>query len=123
MCGIAGAWIFGGGRTADLDAQAGAMAATLVHRGPDDSGVWSEGCTGIALGFSRLSILDLSPTGHQPMASADGRFVIVFNGEIYNFQDLRAELLAAGCRFRGGSDTEVLLEHFVRRGVPATLRR
>ncbi|PYT13286.1 MAG: hypothetical protein DMF51_11255 [Acidobacteria bacterium] len=83
------------------------MAQRLAHRGPDDSGLYVDQQVGFA--FRRLSILDLSPTGHQPMASEDGQLVIVFNGEIYNYVELRDELRAAGFCFRSTSDTEVLL--------------
>src|SRR5712691_2660415 len=99
------------------------MADTLSHRGPDDSGVWADATTGIALGFRRLAILDLSPTGHQPMCSSDGRYVAVFNGEIYNYRDLRVELEQCGAHFRGTSDTEVLLEGASRWGAEATIPR
>ena len=68
------------------------MSDRISHRGPDDSGIWIDEQNGVALGFRRLAILDLTPTGHQPMPSADGRYFIVFNGEIYNFQSLRDEL-------------------------------
>jgi asparagine synthase (glutamine-hydrolysing) len=86
-----------------------AMAATLRHRGPDDAGAWTDAEAGVALGFRRLSIIDLSAQGHQPMLSASGRWVIVYNGEIYNFRNLRKELEGTGARFKGGSDTEVVL--------------
>jgi asparagine synthase (glutamine-hydrolysing) len=99
------------------------MAATLIHRGPDDGGSWVDPTCGVALGHRRLSILDLSPEGHQPMRSADGRFVVVFNGEIYNFLELREELESDGRVFRGTSDTEVLLEGFSRWGFPQTLTK
>jgi len=78
------------------------MTATLVHRGPDDSGVWVDEYAGIALGFRRLSILDLTAKGHQPMVSADGRYVLVMNGEVYNYRELRKELIMAGMAFQGG---------------------
>jgi asparagine synthase (glutamine-hydrolysing) len=103
--------------------QARLMADTLRHRGPDDQGVWTDPDAGVALGFRRLSILDLSPTGHQPMSSGDGRYVVVYNGEIYNFQDLREELEKRGAHFRGTSDTEVLLEGCSCWGPEATIPR
>ncbi len=99
------------------------MCATLVHRGPDDGGSWVESASGVALGHRRLAIIDLSPEGHQPMASADNRFVVVFNGEIYNFVELRKELASEGHRFRGHSDTEVLLAAFCEWGFKETLKR
>jgi asparagine synthase (glutamine-hydrolysing) len=123
MCGLTGFWSPEGGEESAMRFTAAGMADTLVHRGPDDAGTWVDGDTGVALAFRRLSILDLSPTGHQPMCSADGRFVVVFNGEIYNFLDLREELESLGDRFRGRSDTEVMLAGFVRWGVGETLRR
>jgi asparagine synthase (glutamine-hydrolysing) len=109
MCGIAGVFVPGGVADAEAQAIVAAMTAVLRHRGPDDSGTWVDSAAGIALGHRRLSILDLSPLGHQPMHSPDGRYVITFNGEIYNFRALRSELTARGHRFRGHSDTEVLL--------------
>ena len=101
------------------------MTAQLHHRGPDDSGTWQDADAGIGLGHTRLSILDLSPEGHQPMHSADGRFVLVFNGEIYNHQALRQELEEAesGIAWRGHSDTEVLLAAIVHWGLEAALKR
>ena len=96
---------------------------TLKHRGPDDAGTWADPGGEAALGFRRLSILDLSPEGHQPMSSADGRYTIAFNGEIYNFAALRHELEAAGVTFRGRSDTEVMLAAMTRWGVAATIPR
>lgn len=95
--------------------------ATLSHRGPDDSGIWVE--DSIGLGFVRLAIIDLSPAGHQPMHSPDGRYVIVFNGEVYNFPDLRRELEAQGETFRGHSDTEVLLRLYQRCGFDECLQK
>src|SRR5690606_30125903 len=91
---------------------------------PDADGHWLDADAGIALGHRRLSILDLSPAGAQPMASRDGRWVIAYNGEIYNFADLRAELEQHGAiAWRGHSDTEILLEAVARWGLEATLRR
>lgn len=101
----------------------GRMADTLRARGPDDSGVWADAEAGVALGFRRLSILDLSSAGHQPMVSASGRHVIVFNGEVYNFAELRAELQANGVVFQSQSDTEVVLEGIAYWGFVPTLRR
>ena len=121
MCGIAGFVDLDGGNAVDAEAVARAMAATLRARGPDDAGAWSDGH--VALGFRRLAIVDLSPLGHQPMASASRRFTIVFNGEIYNHGELRAELAAAGARFRGRSDTEVILAAIEAWGFEATLPR
>ena len=99
------------------------MAAAISHRGPDDEGFFQDPDAPLLLGHRRLSILDLSPEGHQPMMSASGRYTIVFNGEIYNFQDIRAELKAMGIRFRGRSDTEVMLAAFDRWGVVPALKR
>jgi asparagine synthase (glutamine-hydrolysing) len=107
----------------ELEEMAQTMAATLSHRGPDDQGVWTDPDVGLALGHRRLSILDLSPHGHQPMASADGRFVLVFNGEIYNCPMLRRTLEQAGHAFRGHSDTEVMVEAISEWGLSRTLRR
>lgn len=99
------------------------MTGTLVRRGPDDEGFWEDPARGVYLGFRRLSIQDLSEAGHQPMVSASGRFVIVFNGEIYNFPTLRSDLEASGYSFRGHSDTEVLLASAERWGPEAALGR
>ncbi|BAE52824.1 Asparagine synthase [Paramagnetospirillum magneticum AMB-1] len=96
------------------------MAATLVHRGPDDDGAWVDDDAGVALGFRRLAIIDLTPQGHQPMTSHDGRWVISFNGEIYNHADLRARL-GESMAWRGHSDTEVLLEAVSAWGIEAAL--
>jgi asparagine synthase (glutamine-hydrolysing) len=83
------------------------MTGLMARRGPDDAGYWSD--AHCALGFRRLAILDLSPAGHQPMLTSDGRHVLVFNGEIYNFRELRGELESAGVTFRSTGDTEVAL--------------
>ncbi|WP_342315603.1 asparagine synthase (glutamine-hydrolyzing) [Lysobacter sp. FW306-1B-D06B] len=108
---------------ARLDALAGAMGDALAHRGPDDRGVWVDDTAGIALAHRRLSILDLSPLGHQPMASEDRRYVVVYNGEIYNFAELREVLVARGHVFRGHSDTEVLLAAVMEWGVEEAISR
>lgn len=100
-----------------------AAADTLRHRGPDDGATWVDAHAGMALGHRRLSIIDLSPMGHQPMTSADGRFVIAYNGEIYNFRDLRSELEDNGFSFRGRSDTEVLLAVISRWGLMPAIER
>src|SRR5258708_23501190 len=102
------------------------MGNILQHRGPDDAGIWADSAAGIALAHRGLSLLDVPPAGHQPMLSASGRYVIVFNGEIYNFQQLREELEKsnnAPLRFRGHSDTEVLLACFESWDVEPTLSR
>ena len=124
MCGLVG--FLESARSGNGDEAAavlGRMADTIVSRGPDDAGVWADAC-GIGLAHRRLSIVDLSPAGHQPMASAGGRYMIVFNGEIYNHRDLRRELQAAGFTgWRGHSDTETLLAGFVAWGIRATVER
>lgn len=126
MCGVTGFL----NRTADTGAdelrtQVDKMAATLFRRGPDDSNTWVDGAAGIALGFRRLAIIDLTPAGRQPMGSASGRYVIVFNGEIYNFVALRNELGNLGLLpvLHGGSDTEVLLAAIEAFGLDQTLTR
>lgn len=109
MCGLAG--IFSTTHSeSEFHLRAGDMGATLRHRGPDDEGAWIDSESGIALSFRRLAVLDLSPAGHQPMLSGSGRWVLVMNGEIYNHQELRRTLEGKGARFRGTSDTEVLLQ-------------
>jgi len=121
MCGIAGFW----GTAGPDESVARRMADAIVHRGPDDSGVWSQPEKGLALAHRRLSILDLSPAGHQPMASECGRYVIVFNGEIYNHLALREQLGGAtdgDTKWRGHSDTETLLQAFGAWGFAETLR-
>ena len=124
MCGLAGFWHPDSTLPATgLHDAAGRMTDAIVHRGPDDRGTWVDEAAGVALGFRRLAILDLSPAGHQPMSSCDERFVVTFNGEIYNYQDLRAELEGLGARFRGTSDTEVMLAGIERWGPEATFAR
>ncbi|MBM3503959.1 MAG: asparagine synthase (glutamine-hydrolyzing) [Alphaproteobacteria bacterium] len=122
MCGIAGVLDFRRRWTPEqLGRLAQTMADTMVHRGPDDSGVWS--APGVGFGHRRLSIIDLSPTGHQPMIAASGRHVICYNGEVFNADDLKRDLEARGVRFRGHSDTEVILEGCAAWGVEACVRR
>src|SRR4051812_49320126 len=99
------------------------MNRCLSHRGPDSSGVWTNESQSVYLGHLRLAILDLSPTGNQPMHSHDERYVIVFNGEIYNFLELKAVLTSEGVQFRGTSDTEIFLEMIARLGVEVTLKK
>lgn len=111
MCGIAGIAAVPGRQVAPLDR----VCASLGHRGPDDSGVFLDSDYGLV--HTRLAIIDLSPAGAQPMTSADGRYVIVYNGEIYNYQEFRQELVELGCVFRGHSDTEALLEGYARWGA------
>jgi len=124
MCGIAGFWRNSTDQSADwLERTALEMANTLVHRGPDDSGTWVEAEVGVAFGHRRLSIIDMSNAGHQPMISADGRYVITYNGEVYNFRELRKQLEKLGHKFRGHSDTEVMLGSFIQWGVKQSVKR
>src|SRR5712691_10148520 len=124
MCGIAGMIDWRAATSADALRSVGeAMNDTLRHRGPDGSGVWVEAEGGAALCQRRLAIIDLSPGGAQPMRSASGRYVITFNGEIYNYRDIRRELEAGGRSMRSDSDTEVLLEACALWGVEAAIER
>ncbi|MGB4912787.1 MAG: asparagine synthase (glutamine-hydrolyzing) [Candidatus Dechloromonas phosphoritropha] len=125
MCGFTGFLGNDSNAPDNLESVVTSMALAIQHRGPDDAGAWADDDSGIALGHRRLSIIDLSPAGHQPMASAGGRFVIAFNGEIYNHLELRAELAstATAPAWRGHSDTETLLAGFEHWGVEATLTR
>lgn len=126
MCGIAGFWDLQAGTSGEEGlAVARRMADRLTHRGPDDHGVWGDARHGIFLAHRRLAIVDLSAAGHQPMVSTAERFVIVFNGEIYNHRALRAELERSGMApvWRGQSDTEVLLAAFDAWGIELTLRK
>src|SRR5436190_7861455 len=112
MCGIVGVFSRGPLR-ADESAVIERLTDMMVRRGPDDVGYWSDG-RHLAFGFRRLAILDVSQRGHQPMRSQDGRYVLNFNGEVYNFRELRLELEAAGDRFVSTSDTEVVLRALIR---------
>lgn len=124
MCGLTGMLLPSPELSDDtLQALANAMNQALHNRGPDDHGIWSDAQTGIVLAHRRLSILDLSPSGHQPMTSTDDRYVLAYNGEIYDFQTLRRELEASGEQFKGHSDTEVLLAGIARWGLQQTLGR
>ena len=124
MCGITGFWDISK-QTGELQIQQALarMLEPIRHRGPDDSGEWTDATCGIALGFRRLAILDLSPAGHQPMLSADGRYVIIFNGEIYNFNQLRNQLIGLGYSFRGHSDTEIMLASISQWGIQVAVQR
>src|SRR5262245_30027089 len=107
MCGIAG-YVRPSGL---LDAGVlQHMVAAIRHRGPEGDGIWTDAAAGVALGHTRLKILDLSEAAHQPMVSADGSTVLTFNGEIYNYRALRDELIATGASFVSTGDTAVLLE-------------
>lgn len=134
MCGLAGFVDTTRRGVNDLEEMVSRMADAIAHRGPDDSGVWADPATGLALGHRRLSILELSPEGHQPMTSRGGRYVIAFNGEIYNHRALRDELAClhsppssaiqpGAVSWRGHSDTEVMLAAFEHWGVEGALSR
>ena len=120
MCGIAGIV------SAEPESQISAMLKAIEHRGRDDEGVWTSSSINdgqrVCLGHRRLSIIDTSNAGHEPMISHDGRFVITFNGEIYNYRDLRSELAAKGHQFRTQTDTEVLLTAWQQWGEAALPR-
>src|SRR5215831_10369534 len=120
MCGITGIWRFAGAPADELAAQSRAMTDAIAYRGPDGDGHWSDPAAGIVLGHRRLAIIDLTPTGLQPMTSADGRFVITYNGELYNRAEMAAELDRP---WRGTSDTEVLLEAIATFGIEGALER
>ncbi len=124
MCGIAG-FFDPKKRISDPAGALGLMTDAIFHRGPDDSGEWFDPAAGVALGHRRLSILDLSPAGHQPMSSPSGRYVIAFNGEIYNFHRIRQEIekVEGNHPWRGHSDTEVMLAAFETWGVEDAVRR
>ena len=131
MCGLAGFLTNNTNALANAVAIANSMALTIVHRGPDDGGVWFDNQAGIVFAHRRLSILDLSPAGHQPMASRSNRYVVAFNGEIYNHLELRRELEmkpqlkrdGKSISWRGHSDTETLLAGFEAWGIEATLKK
>jgi asparagine synthase (glutamine-hydrolysing) len=123
MCGLTGFFSRKNLGPDEMRAISSRMADAIVHRGPDDNGIWVDSAAGIALGFRRLAIVDLSAQGHQPMRSRSGKYIIVFNGEVYNHRSLRRELEAEGCGFRGHSDTEVILAAFEQWGIERATRR
>jgi asparagine synthase (glutamine-hydrolysing) len=123
MCGIVGFWQGQGDSDDALRTTARSMATAIAYRGPDDFGEWSDERAGIALGNRRLAILDLSPEGHQPMTSTTGRYVITYNGEVYNFRSLMKDLEKCGHSFRGHSDTEVILASVEQWGLEAALEK
>ena len=123
MCGITGFVDFKPAAEAALLVRAQAMADTLLHRGPDAGAAWADPNAGFAIGHRRLSIIELSVAGAQPMISQSGRFVISYNGEVYNAAEIRPELEAKGYAFRGHSDTEVILEACAEWGVQQTAHR
>ena len=123
MCGLAGVFASPGRSQDELQRIASRMSAAISHRGPDDTGVWADAAAGIVLGFRRLAIVDLSAQGHQPMESASRRYILVFNGEVYNHHALRKELESRGFCFKGHSDTEVILAAFEEWGIEHAVRR
>jgi asparagine synthase (glutamine-hydrolysing) len=123
MCGITGFITSSAAIHGQLNETVVRMTDQIVHRGPDDSGAWVDAEHGIALGSRRLAIVDLSPAGHQPMISSCGRYVIAYNGEVYNFAALRHELTPRGHKFRGHSDTEVILAAIAEWGLDAAVKK
>src|SRR5438270_10345262 len=124
MCGIAGIVRSSKGflQAPEAAALVETMTSSIAHRGPDASGIWSDPAGRCVLGHRRLSIIDTSPAGRQPMATGDGRWLITFNGELYNFQEIRPALETAGVRLRGRTDTEVLIESVATWGTDAFTR-
>lgn len=123
MCGFAGLVLSNSNGQVSLRDRLGPMSDALAHRGPDDQGLWEDPVNGIGLAFRRLSILDLSPAGRQPMVSAGGRYRMVFNGEVYNFRSLRERLSREGVPFRGDSDSEVVVNAVECWGMRVALER
>ena len=123
MCGVGGQLTTSRTSEAELVNEVAQIVSALARRGPDGHDTWADGDVGVALGHSRLAILDLSPTGAQPMVSSSGRWVLTYNGEIYNHLELRRELEQCGTRFRGTCDAETLVESFAKWGIEATLQR
>ncbi len=124
MCGIAGFLEFSASRSAsDLRDLVARMADIQAHRGPDDSGVWFDADAGVALSHRRLAVIDCDPSGHQPMVSHNRRYVVTYNGEIYNYRELACDLDRQGIKIGGGSDTGVLLAAIATWGIEDTLKR
>jgi len=122
MCGVTGIWDVNANRD-ELHRLVERMAEQLKHRGPNDAGTWVDADAGVGLGHRRLSIIDLSQAGHQPMVSKSGRYVLAYNGEVYNFRELRKELPVASQDFSGDSDTEILLAAIEAWGVERAIER
>ena len=124
MCGITGYCTFSNDNSYEqLESIINKMSDSLSSRGPDDKGFWIDSNKGIALGHRRLSILDLSSSGRQPMVSNNQRYIISFNGEIYNFKDLKTILIKKGYNFKSNTDTEVMLMSFEEWGIKDSLQR
>ena len=124
MCGLTGFWDFNARLSkTEIFPLIQKMSLQISHRGPDSFGAWCEETTGLALGHQRLAIVDLSEAGHQPMFSRSGRFVIVYNGEVYNATELRELLMTQGCQFKGHSDTEVIVEACEKWGIEAACQK
>ncbi len=119
MCGIAGTFLFDRGTDVSRELLENATSV-IAHRGPDDHGVWQHG--GVGLGSRRLAVIDLTERGHQPMSNEDGTIWIAYNGEVYNFQEIRRELVARGHRFRSETDTETIVHLYEEEGIDAVKR-
>ena len=116
MCGISGIFNFQN-KSYNFSPIIKRMVNKQNNRGPDNSGIWNSSCNKVFLGHNRLSIIDLSTNGNQPMISYDNEFVITFNGEIYNFKEIKIELINLGVKFSNNTDTEVLLESYKHWGI------
>src|SRR5215475_3868220 len=119
MCGIVG-WATSNPKAIDVPLEK--MRDQLLHRGPDDRGLWFSADRRVGMGHTRLSIVDLSQNAHQPMVLDNGRLAIIFNGEIYNFQEIRSELEKSGHSFSSRSDTEVMLRAYLQWGTSCVSR-